>query len=91
MPDIFLSYSRDDQATARRYAEGFEREGLNVWWDQTLRSGEAYDKVTERALDEAKAVVVLWSRKSVDSRWVRARGHAGRSQGEPRPSDDRAV
>jgi TolB-like protein len=72
MPDIFLSYSRDDQATARRFAEGFEREGFSVWWDQTLHSGENYDQVTEGALREAKAVVVLWSKKSVDSRWVRA-------------------
>jgi TolB-like protein len=72
MADIFLSYSRDDQATARRFAAGFEREGFTVWWDQTLRSGEAYDKVTERALEDAKAVVVLWSKASVDSRWVRA-------------------
>jgi TolB-like protein len=72
MPDIFLSYSRDDQATARRFAEAFEREGLSVWWDQTLRSGEAYDQVTEKALKEARAVVVLWSKRSVDSRWVRA-------------------
>lgn len=72
MPDIFLSYNRNDQATARRFAEGFEREGFSVWWDQTLRSGEAYDKVTEKALEEAKAVVVLWSKTSVDSRWVRS-------------------
>jgi TolB-like protein/Flp pilus assembly protein TadD len=72
LPDIFLSYNRDDQATARRFAEGFEQEGFNVWWDVTLRSGEAYDQVTEKALREAKAVVVLWSRKSVESRWVRA-------------------
>jgi TolB-like protein/Tfp pilus assembly protein PilF len=72
LPDIFLSYSRDDQATARRFAEGFAREGFSVWWDATLRSGEAYDQVTEKALREAKAVVVLWSRKSVASRWVRA-------------------
>jgi TolB-like protein len=72
MPDIFLSYSRDDQATARLYAEGFEREGLSVWWDQTLRSGESYDEVTEQSLQDARAVVVLWSRKSVSSRWVRA-------------------
>jgi TolB-like protein/Flp pilus assembly protein TadD len=72
LPDIFLSYSRDDQATARRFAEGFEQQGFNVWWDVTLRSGEAYDQVTEKALREAKAVVVLWSRNSVESRWVRA-------------------
>ncbi len=72
MPDIFLSYSREDQAIARRFAEGFEREGFSVWWDQTLRSGEAYDKVTEKALEEARAVVVLWSKTSVDSRWVRS-------------------
>jgi TolB-like protein len=72
LPDIFLSYSRDDQATARRFAEGFEREGFSVWWDATLNAGEAYDEVTEKALIEAKAVVVLWSKKSVASRWVRA-------------------
>ena len=43
-----------------------------MWWDQTLRSGEAYDEVTEAALKSAKAVVVLWSPRSVVSRWVRA-------------------
>ncbi len=72
MPDIFLSYSRQDQATARRFAQGLEREGFTVWWDATLHSGEAYDQVTEKALREARAVVVLWSKTSVDSRWVRA-------------------
>ncbi len=71
-PDIFLSYNREDQAMARRFAEAFERQGFKVWWDATLRSGEAYDEVTESALRTAKAVVVLWSRRSVVSRWVRA-------------------
>jgi len=72
MPDIFLSYSREDQATARRFAEGLEGEGYDVWWDVALNPGETFDKVTEQALREAKAVVVLWSRRSVDSRWVRS-------------------
>ena len=72
MPDIFLSYSREDQATARRFAEAFAAEGLDVWWDVTLRSGEAYDEVTEAALKSARAVVVLWSGVSVASRWVRS-------------------
>ncbi len=71
-PDIFLSYNREDQAVARLYADAFAAEGLNVWWDTALRSGEAYDEVTEAALRAAKAVVVLWSPRSVVSRWVRA-------------------
>jgi TolB-like protein len=59
-------------ATAQRFAVALEREGFSVWWDQALNPGEAYDHVTEKALREAKAVIVLWSRKSVESRWVRA-------------------
>jgi TolB-like protein len=72
MPDIFLSYSREDLARARHFAQGFEREGLTVWWDQALDTGVAFDRVTEKALEEARAVVVLWSRHSVESRWVRS-------------------
>ncbi|OYW87068.1 MAG: hypothetical protein B7Z22_05305 [Hyphomonas sp. 32-62-5] len=71
-PDIFLSYNREDQSRAKLFAEGFEREGFKVWWDVGLTPGEAYDEVTETALRTAKAVVVLWSKKSVASRWVRA-------------------
>ena len=70
--DIFLSYNREDAAVAKRFADGFAAEGLSVWWDTALRSGEAYDEVTEAALRGAKAVVVLWSPRSVVSRWVRA-------------------
>ncbi|WP_159797950.1 TIR domain-containing protein [Croceibacterium salegens] len=71
-PDIFLSYNREDAARAKHFADGFAAEGLEVWWDVALRSGEAYDEVTEAALRNARAVVVLWSKKSVVSRWVRA-------------------
>src|SRR5690606_28821112 len=52
--------------------EAFAAEGFEVWWDVALRSGEAYDEVTEAALANARAVVVLWSPRSVVSRWVRA-------------------
>ena len=72
LADVFLSYNREDQQTARLFAERFEANGLQVWWDTTLRAGEAYDEVTEAALRSAKAVVVLWSSRAVASRWVRA-------------------
>ena len=70
--DIFLSYARTDQATARIFAECFGEEGFSVWWDAALRSGQTFDEVIEQNLRDAKAVVVLWSPRSVASRWVRA-------------------
>jgi hypothetical protein len=71
-PDIFLSYNREDAARAKLFADAFAAEGFAVWWDAHLRSGEEYDRVTEAALRNARAVVVLWSKRSVDSSWVRA-------------------
>ena len=72
VPDVFLSYSRDDLVIARQFADALRAEGFDVWWDTDLKSGEAYDEVTEAALRGARAVIVLWSKKSVGSRWVRA-------------------
>jgi hypothetical protein len=70
--DIFLSYARMDRAAARMFAEAFIDEGFTVWWDAVLHSGETFDEVIEQRLRDAGAVVVLWSPRSVASRWVRA-------------------
>lgn len=70
--DVFLSYSRVDRAAAKHIADCFGAEGINVWWDAALQSGQTFDEVIENRLREAKAVVVLWSPRSVASRWVRA-------------------
>jgi TolB-like protein/tetratricopeptide (TPR) repeat protein len=72
MPDIFLSYSRKDLATAGKLAAVLQAAGHDVWWDQALKAGQVYDKVTEAALREARLVVVLWSKASVASDWVRS-------------------
>ncbi len=69
---MFISYCHDDLATAKRFAESLQREGFTVWWDASLRSGEAFDVAIENALRGASAVIVLWSKNSVQSRWVRA-------------------
>ncbi len=70
--DIFISYARTDRPTARTFAECLIEEGFLVWWDASLHSGETFDEVIEQRLRDAKAVVVLWSPRSVASRWVRA-------------------
>ena len=72
MADVFVSYTKDDRNIARQFATGLEREGFSVWWDQAIHAGEAFDRTTEHALADARAVVVLWSKRSVESDWVRA-------------------
>ena len=71
MSDIFISYKREEQVTARKLADALENEGWSVWWDPKLRAGEHFDDVIEEALNEAKCVLVLWSEQSVQSRYVR--------------------
>ncbi|MEL7491421.1 MAG: SUMF1/EgtB/PvdO family nonheme iron enzyme [Pseudomonadota bacterium] len=77
MADVFISYNREDQHRARAIADSLEAEGLSVWWDSNLRAGQSYDEVTEKNLREAGAVAVLWSSRSVNSKWVRAEATIG--------------
>lgn len=70
--DIFISYSREDRGAAQRFAALLADEGFSVWWDAAIHSGETFDEVIERQLRAARAAVVLWSPRSVSSRWVRA-------------------
>lgn len=77
MPDVFVSYNRQDRETAQLVAEGLKQDGFDVWWDAALRAGETYDEVTEKNLREAGAVVVLWSKRSATSKWVRAEATVG--------------
>jgi len=77
VPDVFISYNREDRETARLFANALEAEGFSVWWDAALRAGETYDEVTEQNLRSAGAVVVLWSKRSSNSKWVRAEATVG--------------
>jgi hypothetical protein len=69
---IFISYAREDREAASLVATTFATAGWSVWWDRDLRAGRAFDRVIEEAISAAAVVVVLWSRFSVTSDWVRA-------------------
>ena len=86
MADVFISYSRTDEEIAGKFASALKASGLDVWWDQQLRSGETYDETTERALTTAGAVIVLWSPRSVKSRWVRSEAAVADRSGSLMPA-----
>lgn len=81
MADVFISYKSEDRAAAKLFADALAAEGVSVWWDPVLRTGETYDEVIERNLREAALVVVLWSPRSVKSKWVRAEATIGERKG----------
>src|SRR5262245_36339247 len=82
MADVFLSYSSEDRPAAQAIAQALPARGRSVWWDRSIRAGEDFFDVIERQLDSAKCVVVLWSKASVASRWVRAEATEALKQGK---------
>ena len=70
MTSIFISYAREDHATARVLALQFAMRGASVWWDRSLLSGERYIDVILRQIAQADQVLLLLSRHSAKSRWV---------------------
>lgn len=69
--DIFISYASKDRSEAEAVADALEHQEWSVWWDRTILPGKTFDKAIEQALDEARAVVVLWSSSSIESDWVK--------------------
>jgi hypothetical protein len=70
--DIFISYSRKDIEIMSRIKTHFEREGFNVWVDQSeLELGTvAWETKIQDALEHTNCVVVLMSPDSKQSKWV---------------------
>jgi hypothetical protein len=77
MSDIFISYAREDRDWVSLLAAALSRQGWNVWWDRSIAIGRNFDEVIETELAAARAVIVVWSGNSVDSRWVRAEAQEG--------------
>jgi hypothetical protein len=72
MTDLFISYARVDRGRIEVLAALLEQQGYSVWWDRQIVAGTAFDKEIERALADARCVIVAWSEHSVGSDWVRA-------------------
>ena len=77
MSDIFISYAREDRDKAKTLAALFQQQDWSVWWDRSIPPGRSFDEVIEEALGAAKCVVVLWSKNSASSDWVKGEAAEG--------------
>jgi hypothetical protein len=71
LSDLFISYASADREKARLIARVFEERGHSVWWDRTIPPGREFDEVIQEAIERAKCAIVLWSKTSVKSKWVK--------------------
>ena len=71
MAEVFVSYASADRDKAKQLADALAARGYSVWWDRTIPPGRVFDEVIQEALNAAQCVVVLWSKASVASNWVK--------------------
>ena len=81
MARLFLSYARPDAARAKDLAGLLGQAGHEVWWDREIHGGTRFSQEIDKALQDAEAVVVLWSGASVQSAWVQDEAAEGRDSG----------
>ncbi len=81
MSQIFISYNREDRPRVKAFAGTLERRGYSVWWDRKIPLGKTFDQVIQEALDKASCIIVLWSRNSITSNWVKEEAEEGAKRG----------
>ena len=81
MADLFVSYKREDAARVGKLVAALRASGLDVWWDEDIPASAPWEATIEKALAEAKAVIVCWSPASVASENVRSEARVAREDG----------
>lgn len=82
MADVFLSYAREDRARAEQIAKGLTNAGYDVFWDVEIPPGTSWADFLSEKLTQSKAALVLWSKTSTASQWVREEARLARDRGK---------
>jgi hypothetical protein len=77
MADVFISYARENAASAKRLAEALEHSGCSTWWDRDIPAGTSFDDVIASQIQACQCMLVLWSTISTKSAWVREEAMEG--------------
>jgi len=78
MADIFISYAHEDESRVKELVSAFEKHGWSVFWDRHIPAGATWRSYIGTALEEARCILVVWSRHSVDSDWVSEEADEGK-------------
>ena len=86
MPDILISYAREDEVAAARLRDALVGQGWEVWGDagddDRATEGSQPGTAIGDALNVVKCVVVLWSSAAIGSKAVRLGARVARLAGK---------
>ncbi len=83
MADVFVSYKKEDRALAQQVVAAVEAAGYSVWWDDDLTPRSTWDSEIEREISAARAVLVLWTARSVaEGTFVRIEAQYAKEHGK---------
>lgn len=85
MADVFVSYKREDKHLAEDVIHRLKEAGISVWYDERITPHTSWDETIEQEIATAKAVLVLWTPRSVTSQWVRTEADYGAEHGKMVP------
>ncbi|HYD87306.1 MAG TPA: SUMF1/EgtB/PvdO family nonheme iron enzyme [Vitreimonas sp.] len=72
MADVFISYKKEEAAIAQRVIRALESQGFTTWWDDRIVPAEQWDATIEGEIAISRVVMVLWTKASAKSQWVRS-------------------
>ena len=70
MSHIFISYSKKNKDYARAFADHLEVNGFDVWIDDEIDYGDAWEHKMFKAINDSAAFVVIMTPGAYESRWV---------------------
>lgn len=74
--DVFVSYASEDLARVLPIVRVLQRHGWRVWIDKRMLAGTQFHDAIGDHLQNAKTVLVAWSKHSVKSIWVKSEATA---------------
>ena len=77
----FISYASEDRTRAQKLAQVLGGEGWSIFWDRTIPIGKTWREVVGKELNQARCVIVLWSKTSIESSWVQEEADDGARRG----------
>jgi TIR domain len=77
-PTVFLCHAHEDKPTARRLAESFRAEGIEVFFDEwEIGAGDSLRQKIDQGLERCTHFVALLSPVSIQKAWVKTEMDAG--------------